>query len=138
LKILILKTLLLLLLGIFFGLISCDKDNSEPRDYRDIVIGDYSGIRVNTYWIDTIVGFGHDTSTIILTLAKSNVDSIIDISFNPDYSNEEFSFKLYDGQFVSTTYYHPPILKLTNDSLYFKHQAGLGPIWTECFTKKIQ
>lgn len=134
----VMKIQLILVLGLFIGLISCDKDTLETKDYRDIVIGDYNGIRVNTYWIDTIVGFGYDTSNIILTLTKSEMDSIIDLSFNPDYSIEDFSFKFENGQFISTAYYHPPILKLTNDNLYFKHQAGLGPIWTECFTKKIQ
>lgn len=132
------RLLLFVVSGLIIGLISCNKDNSIITDYRDIVTGDYNGIRVNTYWIDTITGFGHDTSHITLTLEKSELDSIIDISFNPDYPNEDFSFKLVDGEFVSTTYYHPPILKLTDDSLYYRHQAGLGPIWTECFTKKIQ
>jgi hypothetical protein len=127
-----------LVLGLLFGIISCNKDNSL-KDYRDIVTGDYNGKKVRTYWIDTIVGFGHDTSNITLTLSKSNVDSIVNLSFDPaENSNNDFTFKLVDGEFVSTTFYHPPILKMSNDSLYFKHQAGLGPYWTECFTKKIK
>jgi hypothetical protein len=93
---------------------------------------------VNTSWINTNLGFGHDTSDIILTLFKSEIDSILDLSFNPEYSNGEFSFKFKDGQFISTTNYHPPILKLTNSRLYFKHQPGLGPFWIECFTNKTQ
>jgi hypothetical protein len=74
----------------------------------------------------------------MISLTKSESDSVIDISFNPIYSNENFAFKYVDGKFIATTYYHPPVLKLTNDSLYFRHQAGLGPNWTECFVKKIE
>ncbi len=125
-----------ILLGLIIGLISCEKENSKPIDYRNSVIGEYAGIRIDTYWINATVGYGHDTTAIIINLSKSDLDSIIDISFNPTYSDEDFSFKYVDGQFISTTYYHPPILTLVNDSLYFKHQGGLGPIWTECFTKK--
>lgn len=125
-------------LGLFIGLFSCDKDTAEITDYRDIVTGDFNGIRVNTYWIDTVVGMGYDTSSIILTLTKSELDSIIELSFNPEYSTENFFFEFKDEEFTSTTNYHPPTLKLTNDSLYFWHMPGLGPYWTRCFTKKIQ
>ena len=127
---------LVILLGLFIGLISCKKDNPKTRVYPQEVVGDYIGIRVNTYWIDTIVGYGHDTTDVASILTISQLDSIVDIDFNPSYSNENFSFKYTNEQFISTSNYHPPTLTLANDSLYFKHQAGLGPNWTECFTKK--
>jgi hypothetical protein len=134
---------LIILFGLFIGLISCKKDNPETKDYpknvkdyREKVIGEYTGIRVDTYWIDTIVGYGHDTTNVTLILKISQLDSIVDIDFIPPYSVEEFSFKYINEQFISTSNYHPPTLILANDSLYFKHQPGLGPIWTEMFTKK--
>lgn len=121
-----------------FGLISCGKEEIGTEDYREKITGDYVGIRVNTYWIDINVGYGHDTSDVAITLTASELDSIVDISFIPSYSTEEFSFKYSDGQFFSTSDYHPPSLTVIEDSLYFKHQAGLGPIWTEFFAKKLK
>lgn len=129
----------LFFLGLLLGLISCDKEKTEIKDYREEITGDYFGIRVDTYWIDTIVGYGHDTSEVSITLTSSDQeDSIVNIAFNPSYSNEDFSFKYNDGKLISTSGYHPPTLSLENDSLYFKHQAGLGPIWTECFAEKLK
>lgn len=130
------KTQLTIVLALFIGLMSCTKDKSP--DYRDIVTGNYSGIRVNSYWhmIDTVAVFEQDTTTIILTLTKSEIDSVIDLSFNPYYSNQEYSFKFKDGQLTSLDNYHAPTIKLINDSLYFNHQPGLGPYWVACFTKK--
>ena len=130
------KTNLILTFGLFLGIISCKKE--IDTDYRDVVIGNYSGIRVDTRWIDFVIGYGHDTTNVVLSLTKSELDSVIDIGFNPPYSYENFSFKYLKGQFISTTYYHPPKLKLKNDSLYFRHQGGLGPIWTECFCRKLK
>jgi len=128
----------LFLLGFFLVLISCDKEKTEIKDYREEITGDYIGIRVDIYWIDTIVGYGHDTSDVIITLKLSEKDSIVDIAFDPSYSNENFSFKYFNNQLISTSDYHPPILSLNNDSLYFKHQAGLGQIRTECFAEKLK
>jgi hypothetical protein len=132
-----LKIFLTTFAAIILGFSSCEKNNnSEPADYRDPITGTYSGIEVITYWVDSNIGFGRDTSEILITLSKSELDSIIDISFDPSYTNDDFSFKYNDGEFKSTTYYHPPTLTLTDDSLYFWHQPGLGPVWMECFTKK--
>ena len=117
------KIPLILCFGILTGLISCQKDPPGSTDYRDDITGEYEGIRVDTYWVDTVVGFGHDTSGVLIDLTKSDSDSIIDISFNPPYSSEDFSFTYTDGQFIPTTGYHPPVLTLKNDSLYFMHQA---------------
>jgi len=131
------KVFLILLIGLTILFYSCKKDN-VIKDYKESVIGTYSGIEVTTYWIDTIVGYGHVTSNVILTLTltMSGLDSVIDLRFNPAYSNGAFSFKFKNGLFSPTTYSHPPILELSKDSLYFRHQPGLGPYWTECFTKK--
>jgi len=128
----------LFLLGLLLSLISCEKEKTEIKDYREQITGNYIGIRVDTYWIDTIVGYGHDTSDITITLTSSVQDSIVDIAFNPSYSNEDFSFKYMDDQLISTSGYHPPTLSINNDSLYFTHQAGLGPVWTECFAEKLK
>lgn len=128
----------LFLFGLLIGLVSCEKDKTEINDYREEITGGYAGIRVNTYWVDTIIGYGHDTSDAIITLTKSGQDSIVDIGFNPLYSNEDFSFKYIDGLLISTSGYHPPTLSIDNDSLYFKHQAGLGPNWTEFFAEKLK
>ena len=128
-----------IIVAIGLGLFSCEKEiNSEKIDYRNEIVGNYIGIRVNTSWINT-VGWDRDTSDIVVTLSKSRSDSIIDISFDPDYwSSTQFSFKYKDGQFKATTYYHAPTLSLSNDSLYFFHQPGLGPIWMQCFTIRIE
>lgn len=132
----IMKTQLTIILALFIGLMSCTKDKAP--DYRDIVTGDYAGIRVNSYWhmIDTVAVFEQDTTNIILTLTKSEIDSVINLSFSPYYSNQEYSFKFKDGQLTSLNYNHAPTIKLINDSLYFNHQPGLGPYWVACFTKK--
>ena len=135
-KKLLVRTSLIILLGLFIGSTSCKKDNLETNDYLEEVVGDYMGFIVNTYWIDTIVGYGHDTMDVTLILTIAEPDSTVDIEFKPLYSSEDFSFKYVNEQFISTSEYHPPSLTLVNDSLYFKHKAGLGPIWTECFTKK--
>jgi hypothetical protein len=128
----------ILFLGLTIAFISCKKSPSQVYDYRDSIIGDYIGFSVTTRWIDTIVGYGHDTSGVKISLMKSELDSIINTSFNPSFSSQNFSFKYSGGQFISTTLYHPPVLTSFNDSLYFKHQPGLGPIWTECFAQKTK
>ncbi|HOG19380.1 MAG TPA: hypothetical protein PKW37_02935 [Salinivirgaceae bacterium] len=125
----------LLLIGLLLGLISCGKENPKIEDYREKIAGDYVGIQVDTRWINTTVGYTHDTSDVTITLTLSKQDSIVDIAFNPPYYYN-FSFKYTGDRLISTTDFHPPTLNLKNDSLYFKHQAGLGPIWMECFCKK--
>lgn len=117
---------------------ACKKEDTNSYDYRDVVIGDFNGIKVHSYWKDTVVGYGHDTTSIQVSLAKSESDSVIDIRFDPGYSSGSFSFKYIGGEFYSTTNYHPPVLELTNDSLYYYHKAGLGPSWTECFCLKSE
>lgn len=127
------KTKVVLLIGFLIGLCSCEKENSKIKDYRDEVIGEYKGKCVKTYWIDTLVAYGHDTTDVILNLSKSDSDSIVDL----DYSSG-FSFTYKDGEFISDILYMPAILTLQNDDLYFKHQPGKAPVWYECYAKRIQ
>ena len=124
-------------LFILIGLISCEKESTKTIDYIDPVIGEYDGIEIFTLWQGAIVGYSHDTTAVIINISKSSLDSIINISFNPMYGNQNFSFKCTDGQFISTLIFHRPILNLTNDSLYFKHHPAEGPQWTEFIAKKI-
>lgn len=124
------------LLGVLLSLFSCEKSKTEIIDYREEITGNYEGIEVTTYWVDTVVGYGHDTSNVEVALTASKLDSIVDIHFNPSYSNLDFSFIYKDGELISTTSYHAPTLIINNGSLYFKHQPGLGPVWTEIFAQK--
>ncbi len=126
----------LFLFVVLLGLISCKKEFIETSDYREKITGKYIGIRIDTYWVDTIVGYGRDTSNVTITVTPAEQDSIVDITFTPPYSNENFSFKYVNNKLISTSDYHPPALKINNDSLYFRHQPGLGPYWIECFCKK--
>jgi hypothetical protein len=114
---------------------SCSKDGSH-NDYRNAIAGDYSGIRVSISWVDTIVGYHHDTSDIVVTLQRSGIDSLVSLSTSPPISSDVFSYKYSDGSLLPTGGYHPPMLQLTSDSLYLHYQPALGPYWIKCFTKK--
>lgn len=126
----------LFLLLLLIDTISCEKKKNKTKDYREEITDNYIGIRVDTHCIDTIVGYEHDTSEITISMTPSELDSIVDVAFIPSYSTEDFSFIYLDGQFVSTSDFHPPSLSFIDNSIYFKHQAGLAPIWIECFAKK--
>jgi len=133
------KIHLIVILGIFVGCMSCKRDDGTTApDCRNAVVGDYSGIRVSTSWNDADFKYDHDTTFVLITLSKSAVDSIIDITFTPPLTNEDYSFIYRSGQFVCTTNYHAPQLTVTNDSLYCKYQGGLAPIWDEFFAKKVK
>lgn len=132
----VMKILLIALLGSLAGLVSCTKDKTVLADYRDAVVGDYAGISVNTYWGGN--GFNYDTSSVMLMITKSDRDSIVDLRLMPKYFADYFVFAFEAATFKSPLVYHPPVLKISNDSLYFKHQPGLGPNWTECFATKIE
>ncbi len=113
---------------------TCEK---SAVDERDKVIGKYSGILVNNYWVDTTLGFAHDTYPVILVLSKSNLDSVVNLNFNEINVSNTHLFNYSGGIFKSLQTYHPPQLVLKQDSLYFFYKEGLGPYWKECFTKKI-
>jgi hypothetical protein len=123
------------MLALVAGLVSCTKDSPVTADYRDAVVGDYVGISVFTYWGGN--GFNHDTSDIMISLTKSDMDSLVKLSFIPKYHAEYFLFVFEGGAFTSKLVYRPPVLKLSYDSLYFKHLPGLGPYWKECFAIKF-
>ncbi|RIJ46540.1 hypothetical protein D1614_17855 [Maribellus luteus] len=108
-------------------------------DYREFITGDYNGIQVNTIMgLSPIYGSYHDTSTVTVTISMSQIDSIVDLDFTPDYPYENIPFKYTMGSLFSIEMYHSPYLKIINDSLYYKHRPGLGPSWTEVFAKKIE
>jgi len=126
-----------------FFLVACDSDlptpkpvPSTPLDPRDSVIGDYVGIRVTRFWVDTIVGFQYDTSSAAVQLKKSSSDSLVDVFFTPIYINTDYSFLFTNGEFIATTNYHAPTLSIVGDSLFYSHQPGLGPFWIEFFARK--
>lgn len=111
-----------------------EKGKTPLPDERDMVIGDYSGIRVHTFWNDTV--FVKDTSEITINLSKSSSKKVIDVTFNPKFSGNTYSFLLENGVFTSISSYHPPQLRKSNDSLFFYEKPALGPFWDNCMTKK--
>lgn len=132
------KSFLTILLFLFIVIFSCTKNTSSNTintfDERDDVIGLYTGIKVETRWQDTVIGYSKDTSNISLMLTKSNsLDSIINVSFS---DGNNYNYKYNAGNFIYQTNYHAPTLTKYIDSLYFYHQPGLGPIWTECFVSR--
>lgn len=127
------KSSYILILAVFLASFSCNKEFDHINDYRKEVTGQYSGIRVDTYWVDSVVGYVHDTTTVTIDLVPTIDDSSVAIYFTPEYLTEIFSFHFANGNFQPTTNYHPPLLTVATDSLYFKHQPSLGPQWTEFF-----
>ncbi|MGB6037660.1 MAG: Ig-like domain-containing protein [Cryomorphaceae bacterium] len=104
-------------------------------DYRDSITGDYTGIRVDTHWGGD--AFILDTSLVDISVLLSELDSIVDIDFTPDYYYESISFKYENNNLTSLEWYHSPYMKIQNDSLYYEHQAGLGPNYTEFFAQRV-
>jgi len=126
------RTSFILFVALCLVTISCKvSDNSLPEN----ITGDYEGIRINSYWIDSLQKFGRDTSDVMVTVVKLDTGSFVNVSFTPS-SNEDFTFEYRRGQYIPGNYFHAPILKLKNDCLYFKYQGSIGPYWTECFGKK--
>ncbi len=126
---------LFLLLIVLAGFISCKKDKPQAPDYRDAVVGEYTGIRVITTLPDT-TGLVSDTTLATVFLTKSTVDTMVIIRFDPD-TYGEIPFAYSGGEFY--TYYlgpHSPTLSVEGDELHFKHQPGLGPYWVEYFAQK--
>lgn len=114
-------------------LISCKKEN---YDERNNVVGNYSGIKVSTiYHFDDTIIESH-TSDIRINLAKSSLDSVININFEPPF--HEFMFKYHSEKFtpISSPDSHPPSLRVTADSLFFGYKPGLGPYFISCIAKK--
>lgn len=118
---------------------ACSKDPKVPpiTPYFQHIMGDYGGIRVNTHWVDTVVGYAHDTSAIVVSLIDEGHDSVVSLAFSPPYGSELFTFTFSQGVLSPLSHYHPAVLSISNDSLYFRHQPGLGPYWTECFAFKL-
>lgn len=131
------KAKIFLLLGMAFLFASCEEESNDLTDCRDDIVGTYFGINVYTCWQDTIVGYRHDTTDVIVKVVKEEEDSLIRVSFNQT-TNAFFSFKYRNGNCISCTTVHAPVLEIKNDSLYFKHQPGLGSYWDECFTKRLK
>ena len=128
------------LIGLSLVFISCDKEEEDIEllgdDYREQITGNYTGIMVTSILKDTIIGFEKDTSNVEIVISLSDLDSIVDLEFNPSNGSDDFSFKYMDGELISTAYYHPPVATVNTDSLYIKHQPSLGPNYYEFFTKK--
>ena len=131
---------LLYLIGLSLVFISCDKEEEDIEllgdDHREEITGNYTGIRVPSIWKDTIIGYEKDTTKMEIFVAVSDLDSIVDLEFNPSNGSDDFSFRYMDGELISTAYYHPPVATVNTDSLYIKHQPTLGPNYYEFFTKK--
>ncbi len=131
---------LLIILLLAIGFSNCKKEESNSSsisnnsDYRNPIIGIYKGIRVNTSWNGSY--YEKDSSDITINITKSNIDSLINLNFNPTTTSSSTFKYLNNNTFVCTSNYHPPTLKISNDSLFYHHQEGLGPIWYDCYAKK--
>lgn len=135
-----LKRNLLIILLFAIGFTNCKKEESNSStvsnnsDYRNPIIGTYKGVRVNTSWNGSY--FKKDSSDITIKITKSNIDSLIDLNFNPTTTSSSTFKYTNNNTFVCTSNYHPPTLNISNDSLFYHHQEGLGPIWYDCYAKK--
>lgn len=135
--------LLVLVLGFYLTLYSCKKEvqysvPDEKGDYRDSIVGDYAGICINTYWVDSIQGYGHDSTDVIASIVKTDVDSIVELTFDPAYYSQQFKYKYVNPELIAIDYWHYPYLTIHNDTLIFHYQPGLGPFWTDCFAIKVE
>jgi hypothetical protein len=121
-------------LSIIVFSITCKKE--KMLDERDDVTGNYKGILIQTLWNDSILV--HDTSNIEMTLVKSNSDSIIELRSNPILNDPDLLFHYHNKTFICTNpgSCHWLELIMSNDSLYFHRQCGLGPYWIDCKVKK--
>ncbi|MGA2823232.1 MAG: hypothetical protein ABSE72_06860 [Bacteroidales bacterium] len=118
------------------GTFSCKKKSVVVYlvDERDSVTGTYSGIEM-TYYGDEPPYPKIDTVPTLVKIRKSEQDSIVCYSYAKN--NCDFSFKYHKYVFISTLDYHPPLLKYSNDSIYFFYQPGLGPNYWQDKCKKI-
>jgi hypothetical protein len=128
------KTHVILLLILLLGFISCKKEDEDSIDYRDIIVGEYIGIRIDCQLSDEGGHISRDTSDLQINLTKSESDSLIKIAFTP--GNLSYKFKYSDGKFRSIMDYRPPTLIIEGDSLSFHYQSGIGPVWMDCNAKK--
>lgn len=130
----------LLLSFLLIGFSSCAYDYIHA-DYRDVVCGEYTGIKVESALYseaDTVVLYA-------LSLEKSDEDSIVDLVYqvivddtiytSPTYAfyftGEVFQYAGYDPEWV-------PTLVFTNPDLHFHHQPGLGPYYIDLYATKIE
>lgn len=117
-----------ILFFVLLMLFSCKPD--EPSyDYRDAVIGTYEGIKVDTRWRDTIVGWTHDTTLTQVVVAKAAEDSVVTVI--------GYNFILRNGEFITLPDYHPPQITRFLDSLYIYHHPVLGPWFIEYYVNKV-
>jgi len=113
---------------------ACKKD--KPLDERDDITGNYYGICIFSLWNGST--FNHDTSNIKITLLKAKLDSVIDVISNPTFSDNNISFYFHNNTFDCKEHggYNYVWLKMSNDSLIYHLQPGLGPAWYDCKVKK--
>jgi len=112
---------------------NCNKEKTSLPDYRVYVAGNYDGISVITSWNGNWV---YDTTATTMILSIATSDSMVDLTFSPTQLDGKYTFKYSNATFTSMLYYHPPSLRLSNDTLFYHIQQGLGPIWTDCICKK--
>ena len=108
-------------------------------DTRESVIGTYKGIGIHSYYevIDTMYNFRRDTSEITIHLIKVSSDDIIELLVNNALPTGQYLFKYSNSTFTSLIDYHPPSLKLINDTLYFTLITGkTPPDWLEAIARK--
>ena len=130
-----------LLITIALSLTSCKKDQTQGQpetDYRDEIVGDYSGIRVYTN-LGITPNIIDTTHNAIVTIEKSTLnDSSVIVSFDPPYTYSSVSMKYSNGTFpTSGIGSHPPTLTKTGDSLYYYHRPAQSPVWFEYFVVKV-
>jgi hypothetical protein len=113
------KTILVIAI---FGL-SFIEFNKHTNDYRDLVCGTYSCIRIHEYPNQNLTTTIKDTSIVTLIISKSETDSLLIINTLEGF----YSFKLKDFKINSV---NPRIRfygKFSNDSIYLNFMPSNGP-----------
>lgn len=130
----------LILWFLLIGLSSCTYDYIHD-DYRDVVCGEYTGIKVESALYmeaDTIVLYA-------LSLEKSEEDSIVDLVYQVLVDDSIYTSLTYSFYFTGEVFQYPgydpewkPSLEFTNPDLHFHLQPGLGPFYIDLYATKIE
>ena len=111
--------------------LSCNKDKVDDIEIEkvneiDQFIGTYVGIEI--YTVFDSLEYVSDTSDLIITLSKTSEESTVNINYSTNGRSDLFTFENGKFHYVGSPY-HSPTLYIPNDTLFYHHQPGLGPLW---------
>lgn len=117
------------------GLSSCIYEDKSDYDYRDYILGEYTGhIITNNQMIHPELW---DTTDIIISLHKSNLEDSVVYFYTrgvndpipPVPPNTNFIFKYKDGEFTSTWNPIKSSMYINQNTLSFWHHPGQALIY---------